>query len=89
MKLEQIQKRKDMFIDIKVVDACKIPWNILEPAVEAQYGFVPEDYCYWYTSWRNSEGGFQHCSNSPEHTALSHYLIENGCEPNEKVILSF
>jgi hypothetical protein len=78
-------------IEIKVIDTDSIPYDILEAAILAQYDYVPSDfnYCSWWTSWRSSEGGNTICSNSPEHTALSHYLIKNGCGPDEKVVLSF
>jgi hypothetical protein len=75
-------------IDIKVIDANSIPYEMLEAAILAHYAHVPKYYSWW-TSWRNSEGDNTICSNSPEHTALSNYLIENGCGPDEKVILSF
>lgn len=76
------------FINIKVIDAYSIPEDILENGLLAQNDYIPDGYVYWFTSWRNSEGGNKICSNSPEHTALSHYLIEHGCDPDEKVILS-
>jgi hypothetical protein len=77
-------------LNVTVVDANSIPEDILENGILAQYEYVPTDgYCRWFTSWRNSEGGNTICSNSADHTALSHYMIENGCSADEEVILSF
>ncbi len=85
--LKPAPPRKTLFVETKVVDVSAIPDQAMVEAALFAQTECPSRYMSWTTSWRNSEGGNDICSNSEEHTALSHYLMEYGCGPDEWVIL--